>query len=162
MNAVKSETRAACPRLWVTMAIVKRCCVLRVQSVLRFWPSKADRARNGCVEENNFGVNGHSARDAQALLLAAGKAETARMKLVLYLVPQGGAAQCLLHPRVKVAPAEFFVGSDPESDVVVNRHRKGRRLLKHHADARAQRFTSMSGDRISSVSKTSPTALCPG
>ena len=33
----------------------------------------------GFVEENNFGVNSHRARDAQALLLAAGTAEAARL-----------------------------------------------------------------------------------
>src|SRR5271157_2888438 len=33
----------------------------------------------GFVEKNNFGMNSHCARDAQALLLAAGKAKAARM-----------------------------------------------------------------------------------
>jgi len=61
----------------------------------------------GLVEKNDFGLNGHRSRDAQALLLAAGKPKAAGMKLILHLVPQARAAQRLLHPFVKVRLPSF-------------------------------------------------------
>ena len=51
----------------------------------------------GLVEQQHFRIHRQRARDAQALLLAAGKAVGRFVQLVLHLVPQRGAAQALLH-----------------------------------------------------------------
>ena len=78
--------------------------------------------------------------DAQPLLLAAGQAEPALPQLVLDLVPQRGAAQCRFDAVVELGFRQLLVEPDAESDVVVDRHRKRRRLLEHHADLGAQQI----------------------
>src|SRR5690606_32864333 len=60
------------------------------------------------------------------------------LQLVLHLVPKGGLSQRLLGPFLDVGRAQPAIEPQAEGDVVVDRHRKGRRLLKDHADARAQ------------------------
>ncbi len=72
MNAVRSETRAACCMLCVTMmiVIVARKLVHQLLDLLR-----ADRVerRGRLVEQENPWLGGERARDAEALLLAAGE-----------------------------------------------------------------------------------------
>src|SRR5579863_3473761 len=48
------------------------------------------------VEQQHFRIDSQGARNAQALLLAAGKPVSGLVQLVLYLIPQGGAAQAVL------------------------------------------------------------------
>ena len=48
------------------------------------------------VHEHDVGLDRDRARDAQALLLAAGQREAAVLELVLHLVPQRGARQRVL------------------------------------------------------------------
>src|SRR3954469_14195546 len=90
------------------------------------------------VEQDDLGLHRHGARDAEALLLATGQAEAVGAKLVLDLVPQRRAPERLLDPAVELRARQPFVEADAESDVLVDRHRKRRRLLEHHADAGAQ------------------------
>ena len=104
MKAVNSETRAACCMLWVTMAIVYS----RLQFVDQFLDlGGRDRIerRAGLVEQDDFRLDRDGARDAQALLLAAGQAEAAGIELVLHLVPERGAAQRRLDASVELALA---------------------------------------------------------
>src|SRR5580692_10473143 len=96
--------------------------------------------RTGLVEQDHFGPHRHSAGDAQPLLLAAGEAETGGVELVLDLVPQRAAAQRLFDAAVHLGFGNLLIEPDPERDVLVDRHRKRRRLLEHHADARAQQI----------------------
>ena len=49
------------------------------------------------------GSHGQSARDAEALLLSAGKAQGALLQPVLQLVPDGGVAQAALDDLVQLA-----------------------------------------------------------
>src|SRR6185437_7626845 len=88
--------------------------------------------------QQDFGLHRDGAGDAKALLLAAGERESALLQLVLHLVPERGAAQRLLDAIVELLRRQLLVKADAESDVVVDRHREGRRLLEYHADARAE------------------------
>ena len=90
------------------------------------------------VEQDHLGPHRHGAGDAQPLLLSAGETEAAGAELVLDLVPQRGAAQRVLDALVELALRQLLVEPDAEGDVLVDRHRKRRRLLEHHADAGPQ------------------------
>ena len=65
--------------------------------------------RTRFVEQNDLRLHRDAARDAEALLLSAGQAETARVKLVLHLVPKSGAAQRAFDARVHVGARQFLV-----------------------------------------------------
>src|SRR5579883_205378 len=90
------------------------------------------------VEQDDLGLHRDGAGDAEALLLAARQAETGGRELVLHLVPESGPAQGGFDPRVDLGARQLLVQPDAEGDVLVDRHRERRRLLEHHADARAQ------------------------
>jgi hypothetical protein len=96
--------------------------------------------RGGLIKQDHLRVDRDSPRDAKPLLLSSGQAEPACTKLVLDLVPECRATQGLFDPIVEFALTDLFIRFDAESDVVVDRHRKRRRLLKHHADSRAQKI----------------------
>src|SRR5712672_2496069 len=90
------------------------------------------------VKQNHLGAYRHRAGDAKPLLLAAGQAEAAGVQLVLDLVPQRAATQRLFHAAVHLGFRNLLVEPDAERDVLIDRHRKRRRLLEHHADPRPQ------------------------
>src|SRR5580658_8152227 len=92
------------------------------------------------VEQDHLGPYRDGAGDAQALLLAAGQALAIGVELVLDFVPQRGAAQRGLDAAVEIGFRQPLIEPDAEGDVFVDRHRKRRRLLEHHADARAQQI----------------------
>ena len=92
------------------------------------------------VEQDHLRLHRDGARDAQPLLLAAGQAQAVGAELVLDLVPQRGAAQRRLDAAVELGLRQPLVEPDAEGDVLVDRHRKRRRLLEHHADAGAQQI----------------------
>src|SRR6202163_5041236 len=94
--------------------------------------------RAGFVEQDHLGTHGHGAGDAKPLLLAAGQAEAAGAQLVLDLVPQCAAAQRLFHTAVHLGFGNLLIEPDAERYVLVDRHRKRRRLLEYHAYPRAQ------------------------
>src|SRR5262245_24237470 len=91
------------------------------------------------VHQDDFRRDRDRARDAQALLLAAGKPGAGLREAVLRLVPQAGALQAGLHDLVELVLAGgHAVDARPVGDVVVDRLRERIGLLEHHADARAQ------------------------
>src|SRR6202158_1096053 len=92
------------------------------------------------VEQDHLGPHRHGAGDAKPLLLAARQAQAGSVELVLDLVPQRAAAQRLFHPAVHLGFRDLLVEADAERDVLIDRHRKRRRLLEHHADAGAQQI----------------------
>src|SRR6266567_9340657 len=92
------------------------------------------------VEQDHLGPHGYGAGDAKPLLLAAGQAKAAGAQLVLDLVPQRAATQRLFHTAVHLGFRNLLVEPDAERDVLIDGHRKRRRLLEHHADARAQQI----------------------
>src|SRR5271170_1221010 len=96
--------------------------------------------RGWLVEQQDLRPHRYGARDAQPLLLAARQTEPALLQLVFDLFPKGGAAQRRLNALAQFVAREVFVEADTESDVVVDRHRKRRRLLKNHADPRPQQI----------------------
>src|SRR3954471_13912257 len=81
------------------------------------------------VEQDHLGAHRDGARDAQALLLAAGQAQAVGAELALDLVPKRGALERCFHAVVELALRQLLVEPDAEGDVLVNRHRKRRRLL---------------------------------
>src|SRR5229473_784137 len=97
------------------------------------------------VEQDDFGPYRDGAGDAKPLLLAARQAQTAGVELVLDLVPQRAAAQRLFDAAVHLGLGNFLVEADAEGDVLVDRHRKRRRLLEHHADPRPQQIEVETG-----------------
>jgi hypothetical protein len=90
------------------------------------------------VEQDHFGLCRHGARDAKPLLLAAGQAQAGFLQLVLDLVPKRGALQRMFDAVGQFAARQALIEIDAESDVVMDRHGKRRRLLEHHADLGAQ------------------------
>ena len=96
--------------------------------------------RAGFVHEQNLGLDGERAGDAQPLLLAARKAGARFLvQRVFYLVPERGGLQRLMHDLVQLFAVPKAVQLEPGRHIVVDRHgRKRIRLLKHHAHAAAQ------------------------
>src|SRR6185436_13132248 len=97
------------------------------------------------VEQYDLGLDRDRARDTQPLLLPTGEAEPIGVELVLDLVPQRGAAQRGLDPAIQLRARQPFVEPHAEGDVLVDRHRERRRLLEHHANARAQEVEVLLG-----------------
>ena len=93
------------------------------------------QCRTRLVHEQDIGVGGEGARDAEALLLAARHAQTRFLQPVLDLVPQRRLRQRTLDELVHVALVAGDAGA--ERDVLVDRLRERVRLLEHHADAAA-------------------------
>src|SRR5439155_2536722 len=65
--------------------------------------------------------------------------EPALPELVLDFVPECRTAQRRFDTVVECGSGQPLIKPDAEGDVVVDRHRKRRRLLKDHADLRAQK-----------------------
>ena len=88
--------------LWVTMAIVY-CDFSSSMSSSTLAVEMGSSAEQGSSNRMTSGFTATDARDAQALLLAAGEAETGGVELVLYLIPQRGAAERRLDASVHLA-----------------------------------------------------------
>lgn len=102
--------------------------------------ARRDRVQRGArlVQQQHFGADGDAARDAQALLLAAGEAIARLVQLVLGLVPQRRLGQRPFHAVVHLGARQLLEQAHAEGDVVVDGHRERRRLLEHHAHLGAQ------------------------
>src|SRR4029079_5678043 len=95
--------------------------------------------RAGLVHQDDLGIDGNGARDAQALLLAARKRGAAFLEPVLDLLPQASALQRLLDDFLKLRlRLPQAVDARTVGDIFENRLRERVRLLEHHADAGAQ------------------------
>src|SRR3954454_9953271 len=81
------------------------------------------------IEQQHFRLDGDAARDAKALLLAAGEAVAALVELRPHLRPEGRARQRPFDALVHLPLAEPLEQAHAEGDVVVDRHGKGRRFL---------------------------------
>ena len=95
----------------------------------------------GLVHQQDLGPRRDRARDAQALLLAAGEAQRGAVQVVLDLLVEPGAPQGIDYQRLELGPARAAAGllAQREGDVVEDRHREGVGLLEDHRHARAQR-----------------------
>ena len=107
MKAVNCEMRAACCMLWVTMTMVKssRSCSIS-SSILPV--EIGSSAEVGSSSRITSGLLRDGARDAEALLLAAGEAHAGLPQLVLDLVPERGLAQRLLDAVIELGLAAGF------------------------------------------------------
>ena len=128
---MRSETRAACCMLWVTITIENSLLQLDHQ-VLDFPGRDRVEGRAGLVHQDHVGLDGDAAGDAEPLLLAAGEAEGVVLEAVLDLVPERRAAQRLLDRLVEVVLAAEDARA--EGDVVVDRLRERVRFLEDHPD----------------------------
>ncbi len=98
---------------------------------------RVERARR-LVHEQHLRLHRDGARDAEPLLLTAGKADARLAEIVFHLVPKGGFAQRILQPRAQDRAVAHAVELQADEDVVGDAHgRKRVRLLEHHADAPA-------------------------
>src|SRR5205085_6650917 len=77
-------------------------------------------------------------RDAQALLLAAGKSVTAHLEAVFYFVPERGGTETLLYCFVDQRSFRDAGNAQSVGDIVVNRFRKRVRFLEDHTHAPAE------------------------
>ena len=91
-----SATRAACCMLCVTMTMVHWSLIATSRSSIFAVAIGIERG-TGLVEQQHFGIHRQPARDAKALLLAAGKRVGGFVQLVLHFIPKRGAAQALFH-----------------------------------------------------------------
>src|SRR5208283_2347460 len=102
-------------------------------------PVRCDRIERGArfVHQQHRGFGRDSARNAQTLLLAAGQRQSARIELVLDLVPQCRATERVLDFLRVVA----FVAVEAKSETYIpeNTHREGIGLLEDHPDVPAHR-----------------------
>ena len=92
------------------------------------------------IQQNNLGLHCDRARDAQPLLLPAGQAQTIGAELVLDLIPERRAAERAFDSAIEHRLRQPLVKADAECNVLVNGHRKRRRLLEHHSDAGTQQI----------------------
>ena len=137
MKAVLSETRAACCMLCVTMTMEK-CSLELGDEILDARRGDGVERRAGLVHQDDFGLGRDRARDAQALLLAAGEAERVVLEAVGHLVPERGVAQGALAGLLQQAPVAHAVHPQGIDDVLEDGHREGVGLLEHHAEALAE------------------------
>ena len=92
----------------------------------------------GLVHEQDFGAVGDGAGDAEALLLAAGKAEGAVVEAVFHLVPKRGVNEGALDGFIELTFAVAARNAEAEDDIFVDRLRERIVFLEDHADAFAQ------------------------
>src|ERR1017187_4250999 len=106
--------------------------------VLYFRRGQRVECRGRFVHEQHLRLHGERARNAQALLLAARKADGRRVQAVFDLVPKRGHAQRLFHAFGEQRAVAKAVQSQADRDVVGDGHGRERiRFLEHHADAAA-------------------------
>ena len=147
-KAVWSETRAACCMLCVTMTIV----YLRLQLIHELFDSLGrDRIqrRRRFVHQQNLRLNRERARNAQPLLLSARQRNRRIVQPVLDFVPDAPRPSGSPRRAPAAPPRLARQPVDPQAvgDVLENRLRERVGLLKHHADAPAQR-DDVGGRRI--------------
>ena len=91
--------------------------------------------RSRLVHQDHVRLDGERARDAEALLLAAGEPERVVLEPVLHLVPERRLTERALDALVEIVlHAEHLAG---RRRCFVDRLRKRVRLLEHHPDAPA-------------------------
>ncbi len=133
MNAVTSETRAACCMLCVTATIVNSLGQPRHQLLDHGAGDRIERRRR-LVHQQHLRLSGDGPRDAQPLLLSAREAQRARAQLIFHFVPKRGRPQRALG-RLELLSATQSAARAGDG-VVENRERRKRiRALKDHADA---------------------------
>ena len=106
--------------------------------VFDFQRSDGVQGGTGFVHQQDLRTVGNGARDAQALLLAAGKAVGAFMQLVLHFVPQGGSFQAALHCFIQFRAAVAARHAEGEDDVFINAFGERVVFLEDHAHPLAQ------------------------
>ena len=133
---MRSLTRVACCMLWVTMTIVYCDLISCIRSSI-LPVAIGSRAEARLVHQDDVGLDGERAGDAEPLRLPAGQAQARLVQPVLHLVPQRGLAQRALDDLVQLVLVADAVDARPVGHVVVDRLGERVRLLEDHADAPA-------------------------
>lgn len=114
-------------------------CAQVADQILHLAGGDGVERRAGFIHQDDFGRDRHGAGDAEALLLATGKAGAGGVEPVFHFVPQGRAAQGLFDDCVHVG---FSLGKAMDAravgDVLVNGFRERVGFLEHHANAGTQ------------------------
>src|SRR6476469_3837983 len=110
-----------------------------VDQLLDFGRRDRVERRAGFVHQDDFGIDGDRAGDAQPLLLAAGQCGSAFRKTVLDLIPQAGALERAFDNSVELAlRGREAMDTGPVGDVLENRLGERIGFLEHHTDAGAK------------------------
>ena len=96
--------------------------------------------RGRLVEQQNVRLVGEGARDAQPLLLAAGKVEGGVVEPVPDLFPEVGLAERLFHQIIETTAAAHAAHPRAVVDILTDGHGEGVRFLEDHADSFPQQF----------------------
>ena len=115
--------------------------VLRLQLEERLLDlRRGDRVQAGCrlVQEKDLRFQREAAGDAQALLLAAGKAQGGRVQAVLHLRPEGGLGEAALGDLREPRPVALPGQSRAVDHVLPHGARQGEGQGEDHADPPAQ------------------------
>ena len=117
----------------------ERACLLELAGqLLNHQRRHRVECRGRLVHQQNVGLHGKRAGDAQALLLSTRKTQARLFELVLDLVPQGSATQGVLDQLIEHDAVTHSHAARTVRDVVVDAHGKRVGALKHHAHALAQ------------------------
>ena len=92
----------------------------------------------GFVHEDDLRTDRDGARDAEALLLASGKAEGTILEAVLDLVPEGGFFQATFYGFIKHTFLFDSLDAEAIGNIVVDAFRERVVFLKDHADLLAK------------------------
>jgi hypothetical protein len=122
--------------LWVTIRMVT-FSLSSVTSSSMLAVAIGSSAEVGSSNRMISGIGCQGARDAQALLLAAGKVGAQLAEPVADLVPQRGALERGFDAVVEFVLVAHAAHAQAVGDVLVDRLGEGVRLLEHHADAHA-------------------------
>ena len=101
----------------------------------------------GLVEQENVGLHGQGAGDAEALLLAEGKDARRVVEAVFDVAPQAGARERPLDQAIDVGGSGDAVDLRAPSDVGADGAWEGRRCAEDHADAPAH-FTGVDAGSV--------------
>jgi len=121
------------------------------------------KGTGGLVHEDDFGIGGKRAGQAEALLLANRKHLGGRMQPVFDLVPQRCLAQGFFNKIGVFAAGEAAQAADAEENVAFDACGEDDRLLKNHADTGAQDVgIDGGGENVVSVEVDVAGDTCPG
>src|ERR1700733_9455849 len=97
------------------------------------------KSRGGLVHQHHFRIHSQGARNAEALLLTAGKAGAGLLlEIVLYFLPQSRLLQRALHHFIEDLAIAEPIQAETRGHIVVDRHgRKRVWPLKDHPDPAA-------------------------
>src|SRR6195256_607871 len=144
MKAVKSETRAPCCMLWVTITRVYSDFSSSISSSI-LAVEIGSSAEHGSSNRMTFGRTATVRAMHSRCCWAPGRLKPLAARFSFEPPPKRRPRQRPLHPFVQLGSRQPLIEPDAEGDVLVDRHRERRRLLEHHADPCAQQVEVLLG-----------------